>query len=46
MATKKSLFERKSMKDQQAKVSEEGEKTTPFFGTGYEQGQFIRDREA
>ena len=36
------------MKDESGKVSQEGneEKTTPFFGTGYEQSQFIREREA
>ena len=26
-------------------VSKEGEKTTPFFGTGFEQAQYIREKE-
>ena len=26
-------------------VSKEGEKTTPFFGTGFEQAHYIRGKE-
>lgn len=26
-------------------VSKEGEKTTPFFGTGFEQAHYIREKE-
>ena len=52
--TKKPIFGRKSMKERE-EVSKEGEKTTPFFGTGFEhimdlqmhieQAQYIREKE-
>ena len=42
--TKKPIFGRKSMKEKE-EVSKEGEKTTPFFGTGFEQAHYIREKE-
>ena len=42
--TKKSIFGRKPIKEKE-ELSQEGEKVTPFFGTGFEQAHYIRIKE-
>lgn len=42
--TKKSIFGRKPIKEKE-EVTQEGEKVTPFFGTGFEQAHYIRIKE-